>query len=204
MEPNERLRYYRTREKLSQEKLAQKCDIPHVTLRRLENNEARLHRHQLESLCEALGVSPFAITRCIEDVRMQTVGDLMGVFVLLLKAEVLVIDGNHNWVGDFATDSVRLKLNPDAEKFFMFNICGRLHNPKECGICIRSKTMIRDLLIWEKTDFQLRQAVAECKKSKNKKLLQRRDDLLDTLEMIELEYQRNRMPLTSDLLLPEI
>ena len=88
MEPNERLRYYRTREKLSQEKLAQKCDIPLVTLRRIENNEARLHRHQLESLCEALGVSPFAITRCIEDVRMQTVGDLMGVFVLLLKAEV--------------------------------------------------------------------------------------------------------------------
>lgn len=201
MEPNERLRYYRMREKLSQEKMARKCDIPLVTYRRLENNEARMHRHQLESICNAIDISPFAITRNIEDVRMKTVGDLMGVFILLLKSDVLIIDGNHNWVGDFTTDSVRLKLNPNAEKFFMFNICGRLHKPEDCGVCIRSKTMIRDILIWEKTDFTLRQAIAECKKSKNKKLLQRRDDLLDTLEAIELEYQRNRTPLTSDLLM---
>lgn len=200
MEPYERLRYYRTRAKLTLEQLAEKSDISAMTIRRIENGEAKLTPKYLHMLTHALNISPFAITRCIDDIRMETVGDLMGVLVVFLRAHILVIDGNRSWESDFPPETVRLKLNPDAAKLFTFNINGRLIDSEEGAICIRSKAMIRDLLIWEKTEYKLKQVLEECKNSRSKKLLQKRDDIIETINTLELEYQRNKTKLSSEFL----
>ena len=68
-------------------------------------------------MLEALGVSSFAITGFENNIRLETIGDFMGLMIMLIKANIVLIDGEREEDDEYKPETVSFKINPLITKF---------------------------------------------------------------------------------------
>ena len=54
---------------------------------------------QIDRLAEALGVSSFALAGFENNIRLETVGDFMGLMIMLIKTKIVSINGEREESG---------------------------------------------------------------------------------------------------------
>ena len=85
----EKIRYFRTRIGITQGKLAELSGIHPVSIRKYETNKMTPQPPQIEKIAESLGVSSFALTGIENNIRLETIGDFMGLLIMLCKTHIV-------------------------------------------------------------------------------------------------------------------
>ena len=90
----EKIRYFRKQLGITQDRLAEMTGIHPVSIRKYETNKMQPQPAQLERVAAALGVSYNAINGVDRaGLRLKTVGDLMGILIVLYNSGIIQIDG---------------------------------------------------------------------------------------------------------------
>ena len=89
----EKIKYFRKRIGITQAKLAELSGIHPVSIRKYEINRMVPQTPQIDRLAEALGVSSFALAGIENNIRLETVGDFMGLMIMLIKTKIVSING---------------------------------------------------------------------------------------------------------------
>ena len=90
----EKIKYCRKQIGITQDKLAELTGIHPVSIRKYETNKMQPQPPQLEKIAAALGVSYNALNgNDTAGLRLETVGDLMGVLMVLCNSGILQISG---------------------------------------------------------------------------------------------------------------
>ena len=90
----EKIKYCRKQIGITQDKLAELTGIHPVSIRKYETNKMQPQPPQLEKIAVALGVSYNALNGSDNaGLRLETVGDLMSVLMVLCNSGILQISG---------------------------------------------------------------------------------------------------------------
>lgn len=198
----EKIKYFRKKKSITQAKLAELSDIHPVSIRKYETNKMQPQPSQLEKIAVALDVSYNALIGIENNgMRLETVGDLIGVIMVLYNAKVLEISGER--MEDFMLDdtTVEIKFNPllipyleifypsngekteyDEEKDEHYEVPNTL-SLKDTIINIRGHKILKDILEWEQLDYSYQLAI----NASNGKSLAKK--LYETKQLFEIELQ---------------
>ena len=116
-----RIRYFRKLRGITQDELANLSGIHPVSIRKYETNKMVPQPAQITRIAAALNVNFSALNGSSQlAFRLETVGDLLGLIILLHKCEILVMKGN--WGEDhlLKEDTVRFYTNENLVRFFDF------------------------------------------------------------------------------------
>ena len=194
----EKIKYYRTRLKMTQGSLAELSDIHPVSIRKYETNKMQPQPTQIERIAAALGVSYTALSGIDNaGLRLETVGDLMGVLMVLLGANVLQIDGERNEDGTLDYDKAKIKFNPILMPFIEI-LCPSGNGEKKISLedailNVKDKQIFEDLLRWEKVNRNYQSMVTKYKDDKSEAIQSALSEMLETKEKIELELQSSNV-----------
>ena len=108
----EKIKYFRKRIGITQAKLAELSGIHPVSIRKYEINKMVPQTQQIEKIAKALGISSFAITGIENNIRLETIGDFMGLFIMLCKTHIIFIEGKRGEDETLLPDTVSFKINP--------------------------------------------------------------------------------------------
>lgn len=200
----EKIRYYRTRLMMTQGSLAELADIHPVSIRKYETNKMQPQPAQIERIAAALGVSYNALIGIDNaGLRLETVGDLMGVLMILLNANVLQITGERGEEDLLEYDTAKIKFNPMLMPFmeilYPVDSDEKKLSLEEAIINIKGKKSFTDLLKWEKMNYIYQNMFAKYKDDKSEAVQAALSEILENKEKVELELQRSNMLLnTSD------
>ena len=106
----EKIKYFRSRIGITQAKLAELSGIHPVSIRKYETNKMTPQTEQIDKIAEALGVSSFAITGFENNIRLETIGDFMGLMIMLIKANIVLIDGEREEDDEYKPETVSFKI----------------------------------------------------------------------------------------------
>ncbi|MEE1047748.1 MAG: helix-turn-helix transcriptional regulator, partial [Clostridia bacterium] len=101
----EKIKYFRKRIGITQAKLAERSGIHPVSIRKYEINRMVPQTPQIDRLAEALGVSSFALAGFENNIRLETVGDFMGLMIMLIKTKIVSINGEREENGMINADT---------------------------------------------------------------------------------------------------
>jgi transcriptional regulator with XRE-family HTH domain len=194
----EKIKYYRTRLKMTQGSLAELSDIHPVSIRKYETNKMQPQPAQIERIAAALGVSYTALIGIDNaGLRLETVGDLMGVLMVLLGANVLQIAGEHNEDGTLEYDKAKIKFNPILMPFIEI-LCPAGNGEKKISLKdailnVKDTQIFEDLVRWEKVNRNYQSMAAKYKDDKSEAIQAALSEMLETKEKIELELQRSNV-----------
>lgn len=159
---------------------------------------------QIERIAAALGVSNNALTGIDNTgLRLKTVGDLMGILMILLNANVLQITGVRGEDNLLEYNSVKIKFNPILIPFMeILYVKGDIEKKlslNEVILNIKSEKSFTDFLKWEKMNYIYQTMNAKYKDDTSEAVQTALNEILENKEKVELELQRSNMPLyTSD------
>ena len=92
----EKIKYCRKQIGITQDKLAELTGIHPVSIRKYETNKMQPQPPQLEKIAAALGVSYNALNGSdTAGLRLETVGDLMSVLMVLISKSDIPTEGKH-------------------------------------------------------------------------------------------------------------
>ena len=194
----EKIKYYRTRLKMTQGSLAELSDVHPVSIRKYETNKMQPQPAQIERIAAALGVSYTALIGIDNaGLRLETVGDLMGVLMVLLGANVIQIGGEHNEDGTLECDKAEIKFNPILMPFIAI-LCPADNGEKKISLAdaildVKDKRIFEDLFRWETVNRNYQSMVAKYKDDKSEAIQAALSEMLETKEKIELELQRSNV-----------
>ena len=162
----EKIKYCRKQIGITQDKLAELTGIHPVSIRKYETNKMQPQPPQLEKIAAALGVSYNALNGSdTAGLRLETVGDLMGVLMVLCNSGILQISGERG--EDNAIERTILylfNLNPILSSYLGIRIYHQRESTYAC-LCrmlllnIRSYKVFNDLLKWEKMNYHLPECI---------------------------------------------
>lgn len=197
----EKIRYCRKQLGITQERLAELSGIHHVSIRKYEINKMQPQPPQLERLAHALGVSYYALSGIDHaGMRLETVGDLLGLLMILCNANILQITGERGERHKLMKSSVSISVNPVLAPYLEITV------PSQAGmealsledtlLHIKNKQVMDQLLDWEKIDYLYHREVAAAGDHPNEATQSALMDLAETKEKIELELMRSQVRLT--------
>jgi len=194
----EKIKYYRTRLKMTQGSLAELSDVHPVSIRKYETNKMQPQPAQIERIAAALGVSYTALIGIDNaGLRLETVGDLMGVLMVLLGANVIQIGGEHNEDSTLECDKAKIKFNPILMPFIEIlcpaDNCEKKISLADAILNIKDKRMFEDLFRWEKVNRSYQSMLAKYSDDKSEAIQSALSEMLETKEQIELELQRSNV-----------
>ena len=109
----EKIRYCREQIGITQGKLAELTGIHPVSIRKYETNKMQPQPPQLEKIAAALDVSYNALNGIDNaGMRLETVGDLMGVLMVLCNSNILQITGERGEDNLLKFETVNVQFNP--------------------------------------------------------------------------------------------
>ena len=109
----EKIKYCRKQIGITQDKLAELTGIHPVSIRKYETNKMQPQPPQLEKIAAALGVSYNALNGSdTAGLRLKTVGDLIGVLMVLCNSGVLQISGERGEDMLLKEETVSIQFNP--------------------------------------------------------------------------------------------
>lgn len=193
----EKIKYFRTRIGITQGKLAELSGIHPVSIRKYETNKMIPQAQQLDRIAEALGVSSFAIAGFENNIRLETIGDFMGLMIMLIKANIVLIDGERGEDNEYKAETVSFKVNPLITKFFKVNTGGAEYNADYALYQLKQDNLLKDILRWEKINYGYEKCVAKYSDTPDKETLNALDSLKEAKEAIEMELQRSNVILKS-------
>jgi len=194
----EKIKYYRTRMKMTQGSLAELSDVHPVSIRKYETNKMQPQPAQIERIAAALGVSYTALIGIDNaGLRLETVGDLMGVLMVLLGANVIQIGGEHNEDSTLECDKAKIKFNPILMPFIEIlcpaDNCEKKISLADAILNVKDKRMFEDLFRWEKVNRSYQSMLAKYSDDKSEAIQSALSEMLETKEQIELELQRSNI-----------
>ena len=192
----EKIKYCRKQIGITQDKLAELTGIHPVSIRKYETNKMQPQAPQLEKIAEALGISYNALNgSATAGLRLETVGDLMGVLIVLFNSGLLQIKGERGVDKLLKYETVSVDINKMLEPYLGIII---KNGRKEKNISlsdmffdIKSDKIFMDLLKWEKMNFIYQSALQSVGANPSDAELKAIDDICETKEMVELELQKN-------------
>lgn len=187
----DRIRYFRTRLGITQGTLAEFTGIHPVSIRKYETNKMQPQAQQIDRIAEALGVSSFAIAGIGNNIRIKTVGDLMGLLIMFCKTSILIIDGTRKDTGELDPSTVTFKINPLISNYFSFQISNENLEANNLYYLLKSKEILEDILRWEKLNHMNEKNVAKYGDTDDPVIHNTLIELADGLEAVEMELQRS-------------
>ena len=190
--------------RITQDKLAELTGIHPVSIRKYETNKMQPQPPQLEKIAAALGVSYNALNGSdTAGLRLETVGDLMGVLMVLCNSGILQITGERGEDKLLKDETVSIQFNPILSSYLEFGYItrGKEHtlSLQDALLNIRSYKVFNDLMKWEKMNFIYQSALKSVGENPNEATQAAIDEIAETKEKVELELQKSQMLLdTSD------
>ena len=157
---------------------------------------------QLEKIAAALGVSYNALNGSdTAGLRLETVGDLMGVLMVLCNSGILQISGERGDDNLLKDNTVSIHLNLVLSSYLEigYNSRGKAHTLalQDALLNIRSYKVFNDLLKWEKMNYIYQGALKSAGDNPNEATQVAIDEIAETKEKVELELQRSQLQLLS-------
>lgn len=194
----EKIRYFRTRMGITQAKLAELSGIHPVSIRKYETNKMIPQSQQIDRIAEALGVSSFAISGIENNIRLKTIGDFIGLLIMLIKTNIVSIEGERGDDEALNPDTVSFKINPFITQFFNAQIDKKEIDSSKLLYYLKSANIFNDILKWEKINSGYEKMYAKYSNSSDKATLKTLEQLKNDKEAIEMELQRSNVILNFD------
>lgn len=196
----EKIKYCRKQIGITQDKLADLTGIHPVSIRKYETNKMQPQPPQLKKIAAALGVSYNALNSSdTAGLRLKTVGDLMGVLMVLCNSGILQITGKRGEDRRLKDEAVSIQFNPILSSYLEFGYItrGKEHtlSLQDALLNIRSNKVFNDLLKWEKMNFIYQSALKSAGKNPNEATQAAIDEIVETKEKVELELQKSQINL---------
>lgn len=193
----EKIKYFRTRIGITQAKLAEFSGIHPVSIRKYETNKMVPQAPQIDRIAEALGISSFAIAGIENNIRLETVGDFMGLMIMLIKTKIISINGKREENGMISSDTVSFEINPFISNFFNANNGDNKVSAKDILYHLKSEQILNDILKWERINYRYEKCAASICDTSDKELIKILDELKEQKEVVELELQHSDIMLNS-------
>lgn len=196
----EKIKYCRKQIGITQDKLAELTGIHPVSIRKYETNKMQPQPPQLEKIAAALDVSYNALNGSdTAGLRLETVGDLMGVLMVLCNSGILQISGEREEDNLLKEETVSIQFNPILSPYLEFGYItrGKAHtlSLQDILLNIKSYKVLNDLLKWEKMNFIYHSALKSASENPNEATQATIDEIAETKEKVELELQRSQLTL---------
>ena len=194
----EKIRYCREQIGITQGKLAELTGIHPVSIRKYETNKMQPQPPQLEKIAAALDVSYNALNGIDNaGMRLETVGDLMGVLMVLCNSGILQISGERGEDKMLKDNTVSIHLNPVLSSYLEigYTTRGKAHtlSLQDALLNIRSYKVFNDLLKLEKMNYIYQSVLESAGDNPNEATKAAIDEIAETKEKVELESQRNQL-----------
>ncbi len=187
----EKIKYFRKRIGITQAKLAELSGIHPVSIRKYEINKMVPQAAQIDRLAEALGVSSFALAGFENNIRLETVGDFMGLMIMLIKTKIVSINGGREESGMINADTVSFVINPFITNFFDTKTDKTDLSANTLLYYLKNKNILSDILKWERINHRYEKCAAEIHDTSDKELINILEELKEQKEVIELELQHS-------------
>lgn len=198
MTTGDKIKYLRKQLGITQAQLAEITGIHIVTIKKYETNKVQPLPAQIEKLSSALRVGCVALAGIDKTgLRIQTVGDLLGIIMALCNLGFFKFSGQRNSDQMLIAETANLQINPNLNSFIELTTNNGTINISDFFIKLKSETFFHDLLRWEQINFLYRQAVADAGNDPNAYTTAVLEDIHYKKELIELEMQRSQILLKS-------
>ena len=193
----EKIKYFRSRIGITQAKLAELSGIHPVSIRKYETNKMIPQAPQIDRLAEALGVSSFALAGFENNIRLETVGDFMGLMIMLIKTKIVSINGEREESGMINADTAEFVINPFITNFFDAKSDKTELSANTLLYYLKNENILSDILKWERINHRYEKCAAEICDTSDKELINILEELKEQKEVIELELQHSSIMLNS-------
>lgn len=193
----EKIKYFRSRIGITQAKLAELSGIHPVSIRKYETNKMVPQAAQIDRLAEALGVSSFALAGFENNIRLETVGDFMGLMIMLIKTKIVSINGEREENGMINANTAQFVINPFITNFFDAKSDKSELSANTLLYYLKNENILSDILKWERINHRYEKCAAEICDTSDKELINILEELKEQKEMIELELQHSSIMLNS-------
>ena len=187
----EKIKYFRSRIGITQAKLAELSGIHPVSIRKYETNKMIPQAQQIDRLAEALGVSSFALAGFENNIRLETVGDFMGLMIMLIKTKIVSINGEREESGMINTDTAEFVINPFITNFFDAKSDKTELSANTLLYYLKNENILSDILKWERINHRYEKCAAEICDTSDKELINILEELKEQKEVVELELQHS-------------
>ena len=195
----EKIKYFRSRIGITQAKLAELSGIHPVSIRKYETNKMVPQAAQIDRLAEALGVSSFALAGFENNIRLETVGDFMGLMIMLIKTKIVSISGEREESGMINTDTAQFVINPFITNFFDSKTDKANLSANTILYYLKNENILSDILKWERINHRYEKCAAEICDTSDKELINILEELKEQKEVIELELQHSNVLLDTSI-----
>ena len=197
----EKIKYCRKQIGITQDKLAELTGIHPVSIRKYETNKMQPQPPQLEKIAAALGVSYNALNgNDNAGLRLKTVGDLMGILMVLCNSSIIQISGERGEDKMLKDETVSIQFNPILSSYLEFGYSsrGKEHtlSLQDALLNIKSYKVFNDLLKWEKMNYLYQSALKSAGDNPNEATQAAIDEIAEMKEKVELELQKSQLLLT--------
>ena len=193
----EKIKYFRKRIGITQAKLAELSGIHPVSIRKYEINKMVPQAAQIDRLAEALGVSSFALAGFENNIRLETVGDFMGLMIMLIKTKIVSVNGEREESGMINADTVSFVINPFITNFFATKSDKTELSANTLLYYLKNENILSDILKWERINHRYEKCAAEICDTSDKELINILEELKEQKEVVELELQHSNVLLNS-------
>ena len=193
----EKIKYFRKRIGITQAKLAELSGIHPVSIRKYEINKMVPQAAQIDRLAEALGVSSFALAGFENNIRLETVGDFMGLMIMLIKTKIVSVNGEREESGMINADTVSFVINPFITNFFAAKSDKTELSANTLLYYLKNENILSDILKWERINHRYEKCAAEICDTSDKELINILEELKEQKEVVELELQHSNVLLNS-------
>lgn len=147
----DKIKYCRIRLGITQSELANLSGIHPVSIRKYETNKMTPQPGQLSRIAEAMGISPMALLGVRDSgLQLETIGDLYGVLMSLIEANILCLNGDRQTSLRLTTDNYEMFLNPHLNSFLEFETEDHRTIPlDQIKVRIKDPEILKKLLSWD-------------------------------------------------------
>lgn len=192
MTVGDKIKYYRAQFDITSKQLSEITGIPSANIRQIETGKYNLTDENAKKIANVFGVSTLAITDKLSGFSFETVGDVMGLIIYLVKNDILTIDGQRDTENCISTQSACLRFTQ------MFNhiLSARINDEKgsisDIFIQFKNQLYFSELLEWDKYRYmfnEINQTVNEDEIINYLEVTDIREKILFSIETIELRLQ---------------
>ena len=185
----EKIKYFRSRMGITQAKLADLTGIHPVSIRKYETNRMVPQAQQIDRIAEALCVSSFAISGIDNNIRLETIGDFMGLLIMLVKTNIVTIIGERADNDLLKAETLSLRINPFISQFFTADISNNSIEASNIIYRLKAENLLDDFLKWERINFRLENILSQ----KDGNIDDITASLIEAKESVEMELQRSNL-----------
>ncbi len=183
-----RVKYYRKKFNLTSKQLSEFTGIHDTNIRKIETNKIPLSEENAKKLAVTFGVSTLAITGNISTFTLETVGDMLGIVIYLIKNNILFINGERNEDNLISVETAYIHFAPIFDTIFSAKMHEQIGNLTEVMLQFKRQKYFEKLLEWEQFRYTLNELDKD-DKPVNSEIEDIRLKIQTAIEYLELDMQ---------------